>query len=1127
MRYRLLLVDGEGQAASTPLVIRMLREFPGPESLSVHFRPVRNDVLFESARTAGQLAYRILRGEGIVRAQLTVEYEVPAGLQSVMGRSSELLFALALVTAKWKRAPGGASEAQLIAATGILGADGTVQSVEHTVAKVAAAALEVRDAAAEASGAAPTRAIIFYPAAQSAAVAEWGQSVPLPAHLELVGVAHLDDALAHLSYTLEKVYLRNPFRGLEHFDYADHAIFFGRDAEVREVVQLLLRREQAGAAGLLVEGASGSGKSSFLRAGVLPELVQPRFLGQELQEALRARPPRAGAGRAIWRAGLMGAGAAAQEAALARSIAEVWGGFAELGGAWREARFDTLAQLATARRARWPDSLRFVWLIDQFEELLVGGLAQARIEAFGRFLLRLQAEGVWTLASIRADAMPLLKQHEALREVFGANEGQYYLATLGGTALDAVITQPARAANLTFEIDADGQALEQRLREDAYREKDSLPMLQFTLNELYQRRSGNTLTHSAYRELGGLSGSIATTAAGILAAPGAESQRAQSERAAQRMFRSLVSVDEAGNATRRYAPVSEMTGDAAQYGLLQRFIAARLCVTDQRAGQAVVAFAHDTLLKTLPALTEWLQRETGLMQTRELAQRETRAWQQHAQSDDWLAAPDKLAAFETLEAAAVVLVAPVREFIERSRRRVRRLRRIRRIAIGAIALLAVGVVVGAVAFGLQARKAEVAGQMTARRGEFLEGLLKSADPRGGKRDITVAQLLDASAQQIDTMTQSEPLVAASMLELIAETDNGLGRYSEGLDANSHALDLLRANGAGTIELSEALSTRGRLLLQLDKSREAEPILRQALALVEHQRGAEKQLIEALDGLGQVLQNTKRDAEAESLYQREIEVHRRSGHRFGAAEALPFDHLADLRHDQSNDAESLLYLRQALDIEKKNLPPDHPELLDIEYDYAASLEYNHQAASAEPIFRQLLDSYRRIDGPDHRDTWAAQQGLAHNLLAQHRFAEAAVLALPAAEGLARVAGETHSWTMVAWAVYGRAACRNGEGEKGLKVLQHVLEVRKQYYNDWRVASSKVTIGDCLVAMHRYAEAEPLLLGAVAELAQSKDKWALVNEQATESLRELYVATGRAAEAAKWQSKGDMAKLNGTS
>jgi len=142
MQYRLLLVDGQGEAVTSELRLRMLREFPGPGGLSVHFRPVRNDVLFESAREAGRLAYRILAGEGKVRAELWVEYEVPGAPINVMGRSSDLLFALALITSTWNPAAGQRFTA--VAATGVLGSDGSVQSVDHTAGKVAAAVRELK-----------------------------------------------------------------------------------------------------------------------------------------------------------------------------------------------------------------------------------------------------------------------------------------------------------------------------------------------------------------------------------------------------------------------------------------------------------------------------------------------------------------------------------------------------------------------------------------------------------------------------------------------------------------------------------------------------------------------------------------------------------------------------------------------------------------------------------------------------------------------------------------------------------------------------------------------------------------------------------------------------------------------
>jgi hypothetical protein len=287
--------------------------------------------------------------------------------------------------------------------------------------------------------------------------------------------------------------------------------------------------------------------------------------------------------------------------------------------------------------------MRFIWLIDQFEEIVNHGLADPVIEKLGLFLEELQADGVWTLASIRADAVPEMKRFTALRRVFGANDGTYYLAALSGPSLDDVIQRPARAANLTFEIEADGRPLDEVIREDVYRESASLPQLQFTLNELYMSRTGSELTYSAYARLGGLTGSIATTASAVL-----NSEQKDSRDAIRRLFRSLVSVDELGNTSRRYAPMAEID-DPVQKRVLARLVEARLCVTALRDDQAVVSFAHEALLRTWPELIDWLREETGLLQMREMAQRETRLWQKHGESPAWLAPADKVAAFEALQ----------------------------------------------------------------------------------------------------------------------------------------------------------------------------------------------------------------------------------------------------------------------------------------------------------------------------------------------------------------------------------------------------------------------------------------------------------------------------------------------
>ena len=1104
MLYRLLLVNGTGEARSAALRIRTLREFPGLDGLSVHFRPVRNDTLYESAKTGGRLAYRILIGEGIIRSQLVVEYEVLGEHLNCMGRSSDLLFALALLTSKWNKAT---PKYTAITATGVLDDEGVVHSVERTPGKIAAAINDLRmDDSRRSDLQAGSKAVIFYPAADAPEVAQWRATAEIPAELDLLPVAHLEEALAHLEYGLGKVYLRNPYRGLEHFEYQHHAIFFGRDREVREVVEQLLRRETSSAPGILVEGASGSGKSSFLQAGLLPALIERRFQSERVQEALGRPPFSSAAHRAIWRPG--GLGASADEAKLAESIRDCWSVLPEFAAGVLDGGLRTLAELAQMRRRHWPEAYRFVWVIDQFEELFVLRLADELIDRLGHFLIQLQRDGVWTLTSVRSDALPDLKRHTALRQVFGANEGQYYLDTLSGTALDAVINLPARAADLTFGRGSEGKPLDDVLREDAYREKGCLPQLQYTLNELYQRRAGKELTVAAYLELGGLAGSIATTAARLLSAEGADTRRT-----IPRLFRSLVSVDDTGHATRRYAPLVDISGDPAQNRILLRLIEARLCVTDQREGQAVVAFAHDTLLHTLPALIDWLKEEAGLLQTRELAQRETQQWQQHAQSDAWLATADKLTAFKALEAAEIVLPEGIRTFIDRSIRRVRRNTLIKRTAVSVIAVLGMSLIVGAVALLLQQRRADEARDMAARRGDFLESLLKSADPHAGRRDITVAELLDSAARQLDQNLGHEPLVEASMLGLIADTNSGLGRYPEALVASERQISLLESHDAAPLDIARALIARGSVLNTSGRYADAKPVLSEALNLLRPLQGADGDYAVTLFELARVAHLTGDETQAEKLY-REVIVRDRHGDE--AMRRKMGDHLQNLSVlliGQGRYDESAAVSREALAVYRQYWPADYPEALISEAQYGIILMHLHRPAEAEPVFRDVLARDMRVLGPEHSDTLVAQTQLGESLIDLERYPEAVQILRATAESLDKVLGPEHRYTTGTWGDYARASCSGPDPAAGLAAAQRVADIRAKTLpaGDWHLAGAQTNIGFCLARLHRYVEAETILRKAAADLEAVRGAGFYTTQFAYKALRDLYLSMGRDAEA----------------
>jgi len=441
------------------------------------------------------------------------------------------------------------------------------------------------------------------------------------------------------------------------------------------------------------------------------------------------------------------------------------------------------------------------------------------------------------------------------------------------------------------------------------------------------------------------------------------------------------------------------------------------------------------------------------------------------------------------------------------------------LAVGLTAVLGVALLVGAIVYERQARTVAEARSMAARRGEFLESMLKSADPHWGNRDITVAQLLGKTAEQLHQQMSQEPLVEASMLGLVAETYEGLGRFDDGLDANSRDLALLRSHEGSAEDLATTLTTRGELLTEIGRTAEAEAPLREAIALLRGRRAAVKPMASALTELGVVLTNTAREKEAEEVYRSAVDLYRRAGDPLAARAGYPLDDLSVLLGNQGRYTEAAATSHEAMASLNKILPADHPDLLAAQMNYASALANLHQTDKAETLFLEIVAARSRVLGPEHKDTLIAQYELADDLFEQHRDAEATAVLLPTAESLDRTLGPDNPWTLAAWGEYGNAACRSGQGALGLPALRRVEQTRMKTYgvNDWHTLSTGVSIGGCLVTLHRYADAEPLLLQKAAALEKERGAGFHRTQAAFQSLADLYVATGRDAEAARWKSR----------
>jgi eukaryotic-like serine/threonine-protein kinase len=439
------------------------------------------------------------------------------------------------------------------------------------------------------------------------------------------------------------------------------------------------------------------------------------------------------------------------------------------------------------------------------------------------------------------------------------------------------------------------------------------------------------------------------------------------------------------------------------------------------------------------------------------------------------------------------------------------------LAVGLASLLSVSVVAGGVTVWLQSRSTALARDMAARRGEFLESMLKSANPREGKRDITVAELLDAAARGLDEKLGAEPLVEASLLGLIADTNTELGRYPEALATSDRQLALLRREGASARDLALAMADRGDLLSRANRYDEAETTLKAAIADLRRQSGEKPALVQTLSSLAGVYANTNRNPAAETALAEAIVLdQQRTG--------FPQQQLAVVLGNEGRYAESATFARAALDLERKYLPADNPTVLITESNYAMTLANLHRPAEALPLQRQVADATARVLGPDHPDTLLMQAHVAEDLFDLGRFAEAATIEHHAAESLDRAVGENHRYARGVWIGYAMAACNTDDAPAGLAAAKRVADIRARILPaiDWQTATIHGVIGLCLAHLKRYAEAEPMLLQASAILEASRGANFYQTQLAYTTLRDMYAAMGRSADAAVFGGKIEKVK-----
>ncbi|NRQ33100.1 hypothetical protein HII36_14795 [Nonomuraea sp. NN258] len=470
-----------------------------------------------------------------------------------------------------------------------------------------------------------------------------------------------------------------PYLGLAAYGPQDVDRYFGRERLVEHVVHLV-----TGTPVVAVFGASGSGKSSLIRAGLLPaSRSHPAFSGHEWSWILLTptrSPMQELAGAVAGWAGHAPCHSGSSHSAPDHDAP----GHGEPG--WLD---------RTLRLADPGGDKRVLLVVDQFEELFTLCPDLAERAAFIDELLdaALGAERVATVVlGIRADFYGHCATHPGLAEVL--NQGaQALIGPMTKDELRSAITQPALRAGLNVE-----RELIATLLADIADEPGGLPLLSHALLETWRRRRGNVLTQSGYHASGGAQGALAQTAERTYA----DFDDAEKD-AARRVFLRLTALGDGTEDTRRRAAHTELAtvaDRATVTGVLDRLATARLVVI----GEESVEVAHEALIRAWPRLRRWLTDDRdGLVLHRRLTDA-AQVWRSADRDPELLyraAQLDQATAWADLPDHAAALNAGEREFLDeavrlrdkRIRVRKRRALRIRVITAVVVALLAAATVI--------------------------------------------------------------------------------------------------------------------------------------------------------------------------------------------------------------------------------------------------------------------------------------------------------------------------------------------------------------------------------------------------------------------------------------------------
>ena len=517
--------------------------------------------------------------------------------------------------------------------------------------------------------------------------------------------------------------VRPPFMGLASFDIDDADLFFGRERLVAELIARL-----AGASLLGVVGPSGSGKSSAVRAGLIPAVRSGVLPGSDRWMVALLRPgehPLRELDRAVW-------------AALPEAL---------------RTRLDGADLPLRAVRDVMDDPECLLVVVDQFEETFTTCADDAERSAFIAALTEAASDSrgrVIVVIAVRADFYGRCAEDPALAALLGANH--VLIGPMSADEYRRAIEQPAQRVGVRIE-----PALTEALVDEVLDAPGGLPLLSTALLELWNLRDGRALRLDAYIQTGGVRGAVARLAEEAYAGFSQEEQPL-----VRSVMLRLTGSGEGDAVVRRRVPLVEF--DAQSNPIIGRVLTA---LTDRRlltVSEGSVEVAHEALLREWPRFQEWLGDDRAGRHLRAHLIDAARGWSESGRESGELYRGARLAsALDWTTEHTLELNELERDFLNSSRlaneqdaeRQRRTNRHLRGLLAGAATFALLAVVAGALALVQRGQAETAATQATAQR---LGAQAVVED------ELDLALLLARQGYEIDASLDTESTLLASILK---------------------------------------------------------------------------------------------------------------------------------------------------------------------------------------------------------------------------------------------------------------------------------------------------------------------------------------------------------------------------